>query len=420
MQEWLEQQAVRSQLIVLFSRVDAVRLVELDQLMDSITAPTSLNSTASTARSFAALFEKLYAQYGIHTQEALLRALGGAQPLYPLQNAVLQNGCSTTVSRAHSQDQLEGVLLEDDDEDCAIETLDMDTLDSNDKLLSLDPSKSVTSASSSSAMTATPVRRRPSTAVPAASSTMGSSSTGMQKLRAMNSGGDTEPVRQVSALRGSTSGRPTSAFGGLRSVGSSQAMASANAISGSAIGSGTAAANSGQHKSLSSTDSFYRDKKAEQEVIAAQSAHAEALKQTAAVHAAELAEKTCNVQAVEAQLAAAQKELESAQSEETSALALKTELQSRIGDPLAWQKEKDGLELHISTLRSKDAEKTPTVGVVTATQSERKPSWSGTREEATVRRTEAELLRQARLTAMETDCAATVQCIQEQHAQAAT
>jgi hypothetical protein len=39
--------------------------------------------------------------------------------------------------------------------------------------------------------------------------------------------------------------------------------------------------------------------KAEQEVIAAQSAHAEALKQTAAVHAAELAEKTANVQAVE-------------------------------------------------------------------------------------------------------------------------
>jgi hypothetical protein len=37
-------------------------------------------------------------------------------------------------------------------------------------------------------------------------------------------------------------------------------MSSANAISGSAIGSGTAAANSGQHKSLSSTDSFYRDK----------------------------------------------------------------------------------------------------------------------------------------------------------------
>jgi hypothetical protein len=56
---------------VLFSRVDAVRLVELDQLMDSITAPTSLNSTASTARSFAALFEKLYAQYGIHTQVTL-------------------------------------------------------------------------------------------------------------------------------------------------------------------------------------------------------------------------------------------------------------------------------------------------------------------------------------------------------------
>jgi hypothetical protein len=55
----------------------------------------------------------------------------------------------------------------------------------------------------------------------------------------------------------------------------------------------------------------------------------------------------------QAQLAAAQKELESAQSEETSALALKSELQSRIGDPLAWQKEKDGLELHISTLRSK-------------------------------------------------------------------
>jgi hypothetical protein len=63
-----------------------------------------------------------------------------------------------------------------------------------------------------------------------------------------------------SGLRGSTSGRPTSAFGGLRSVGSSQAMSNANAISGSAIGSGTAAANSGQHKSLSSTDSFYRDK----------------------------------------------------------------------------------------------------------------------------------------------------------------
>jgi hypothetical protein len=41
----------------------------------------------------------------------------------------------------------------------------------------------------------------------------------------------------------------------------------------------------------------------------------------------------------------------------------------------------------------------------------------GTREEATVRRTEAELLRQARLTAMETDCAASVQRIQEQHAQ---
>jgi hypothetical protein len=55
----------------------------------------------------------------------------------------------------------------------------------------------------------------------------------------------------------------------------------------------------------------------------------------------------------QAQLAAAQKELETAQAEETSALALKTELQSRIGDPLAWQKEKDGLELHISTLRSK-------------------------------------------------------------------
>jgi hypothetical protein len=55
----------------------------------------------------------------------------------------------------------------------------------------------------------------------------------------------------------------------------------------------------------------------------------------------------------QAQLAAAQKELETAQFEEISALALKTELQSRIGDPLAWQKEKDGLELHISTLRSK-------------------------------------------------------------------
>jgi hypothetical protein len=41
----------------------------------------------------------------------------------------------------------------------------------------------------------------------------------------------------------------------------------------------------------------------------------------------------------------------------------------------------------------------------------------GTREEATVRRNEAELLRQARLTAMESDCAATVQRIQEQHAQ---
>jgi hypothetical protein len=66
-----------------------------------------------------------------------------------------------------------------------------------------------------------------------------------------------------SATRGSTSGRPTSAFGGLRSVGSSQAMASASAISSStssSSGSGTAAANSGQHKSLTSTDSFYRDK----------------------------------------------------------------------------------------------------------------------------------------------------------------
>jgi hypothetical protein len=41
----------------------------------------------------------------------------------------------------------------------------------------------------------------------------------------------------------------------------------------------------------------------------------------------------------------------------------------------------------------------------------------GTREEATVRRTEAELQRQNRLTAMEADCAATVQRIQEQHAQ---
>jgi hypothetical protein len=42
--------------------------------------------------------------------------------------------------------------------------------------------------------------------------------------------------------------------------------------------------------------------KAEQEVVAAQSAHAEALKQTAAVHAAELAGKTAHVQAVEVHL----------------------------------------------------------------------------------------------------------------------
>jgi adenine C2-methylase RlmN of 23S rRNA A2503 and tRNA A37 len=61
---------------VLFSRVDALRLVELDQLMDSITAPTTTasstkDSTSSTTRSFAALFEKLYAQYGIHTQVSL-------------------------------------------------------------------------------------------------------------------------------------------------------------------------------------------------------------------------------------------------------------------------------------------------------------------------------------------------------------
>ena len=94
----------RAQLITLLSRVDPVRALEVETLLESAATTATVTSGATSAAGgggdYAALFARLYSQYGISSSAQLRGLLGGMPPLFDLsgESVLLCNGGSSSTS----------------------------------------------------------------------------------------------------------------------------------------------------------------------------------------------------------------------------------------------------------------------------------------------------------------------------------
>lgn len=100
-QDWLAQQKMRSELVTLFCKVDAMRLMEIDALVEA--------AVAAGPGAYAVLYKSLQDQYGIKQDGGSLNA--------------------TAVSPKANGSALQHSTTDAEEEDCAVVTLDLTQLD---------------------------------------------------------------------------------------------------------------------------------------------------------------------------------------------------------------------------------------------------------------------------------------------------